>query len=194
VGLAVLLAACSPSTGATLETVPPPESSAVVAVPSEPSTTTAPPATREDLAEAAAAKTVTDYSALLDRVAIDPTVPLDDLHNVAVDPNFSSITSDFARYRSQGDHLSGSTTVVRAVPMSVSLANTPTARPPVFPVVTMRVCIDISANVTTDVNGTNLVPNKPSFLDEQITVVNISYPDSTGWRVSDLTSRAVSSC
>ncbi len=46
-----------------------------------------------------------------------------------------------------------------------------------------------------DQNGNSVtLPSRPTYFVESLTVVNISYPSATGWRVSQATNKGASTC
>jgi hypothetical protein len=188
---ATAVSACSSSPKTPPNSPPDSTSPATTAIRS----TSAPAPSPSDRAKTAAIKTVSDYFALLDRVATNPNVPLNDLHTVSIEPDFPIIASDYGRNRSLGYKQTGTTKVVRAVATRVTLTNSPSAQPPVYPIVTVTACIDVSSVVLKDSHGARVgIANRPNFYVEKMTLINPSYPDASSWRVSNLTNKAAPSC
>lgn len=146
-------------------------------------------------AEVEAVAAVAPYFQTIDELYADPTRPLGDIDSVAVVPEATSEASAIQAFRAQGYSRVGSSVVVSAVAGPVDLTNDPTATTPVFPSVMVTVCLDVSGVGAVDSSGAPVgAPDRPEFLISELTVVNIDYPDSASWRVSDAPNRQATSC
>ena len=170
-----------------------PSSSGVVATPSA---TPTPTASFEDLASQQALTVIPSYLAAVDKIATDPTVPLNTLYAVASSPEVLIDLRTHGVSRSLGYRQSGSTKVVSSRAMRVDLTSNPKAKPhPIFPTVTTLTCIDVSTVLVTDSRGTRVgVAHRANFFVEHVTISNLHYPSAKGWRVSSITNRGVPSC
>jgi hypothetical protein len=193
--LCVTAAACLALAGCKSSSPDPSKSSTTSTSSSPASTASTTHTSPSDEARAVALSFVTDYFATLDRVGSDPSVSLNTLHNVAVSPQFDVLATAYGKNRSLGHKQSGLTKVATSKATSVNLTNTPKAHPPVYPTVHIAACIDVSQVVVRDAKGAKVITaDRPNYFVEDLTVVNLSYPDRDGWRVSKLTNRGTSAC
>jgi len=161
-----------------------------------PSVTPTPTTSLQDLASQQALTVIPIYLATVDKIATDPTVPLNTLYAVAASPEVLIDLKTHGVSRSLGFRQSGSTKVVSSRAMSVDLTSHPGAQPhPTFPTVTTLTCVDVSTVLVSDSRGIRVgVAHRANYFIEHITVSNLHYPSATGWRVSIITNRAVPSC
>lgn len=160
---------------------------------SSPSPTTPSPA---EEAETLAVALVPDYLGTIDDLYLDPSLPLDGIHQVAVAPEATAQATAIGKFRSQGYRQTGRSQLVSASAGSVDLSNNPAASPsPVFPTVVVTACVDVGEVDAVDVSGASIVPSgRPRYLVQQLTVVNPDYPDTSSWRVSEAPNRQAESC
>ena len=142
-----------------------------------PSPTTPSPA--EEAQELAVAL-VPDYLETIDDLYLDPSLPLDGIHQVAVAPEATAQATAIGKFRSQGYRQTGRSQLVTASAVSVDLSNRPAASPsPVFPTVVVTACVDVSEVGAVDATGQSIVPpDRPRYLIQQLTAVNPHYPDT----------------
>ncbi len=167
-----------------------PTSSPVTATPS------ATPPSPTDLAKVQALAMVPVYLKTIDELYNDPKVPLNNLYKVSAQPDALVELKAIGVDRAHGYRQSGTVKLVRATVTGVDLTNMPKAKPhPIFPTVKITACIDVSGVGDTDVAGKSRVPaNRPRYQIEQLTVLNLSYPRATGWRVSNSPNKQANSC
>ena len=167
-----------------------PSSSPVTATP------TATPPTLIDLAKAEALAMVPVYLKTIDELYNDPKVPLNNLYTVSAQPDVLVELKAIGLSRSYGNRQSGTVKLVRATVTGVDLTNMPKATPnPTFPTVRVLACIDVSGVRGTGPTGKSLVPaNRPRYQIEQLTVINLSYPRATGWRVNNSPNKQANAC
>ncbi|WP_242472011.1 MULTISPECIES: hypothetical protein [unclassified Blastococcus] len=160
---------------------------------SSPSPTTPSPA---EEAETLAVALVPDYLGTIDDLYLDPSLPLDGIHQVAVAPEATAQATAIGKFRSQGYRQTGRSQLVSASAVSVDLSNNPAASPsPVFPTVVVTACVDVGEVDAVDDSGASIVPSgRPRYLVQQLTVVNPDYPDTSSWRVSEAPNRQAESC
>jgi len=178
---------------------------------SRPSRTAAPSSTTSSAPSASASSTATDpaeevraqavafvptYLQTIDDLYADPSRSLDDLYQVAVAPEATTEATAIGTFRAQGYRQAGQSQLVTTSATKVDLTNDPAATPsPVFPSVVVTACVDVSQVQATDSTGNSVVaPDRPKYLIEQLTVVNINYPDAASWRVSQAPNRQAQSC
>lgn len=147
-------------------------------------------------AEALAVALVPDYLGTIDDLYLDPSLPLDEIYQVAVAPEATAQATAIGRFRSQGYRQTGRSQLVTASAASVDLSNSPAASPsPVFPTVVVTACVDVGQVDAVDASGTSVIPpGRPRYLIEELTVVNPHYPDPSSWRVSEAPNRQAQSC
>ncbi|MBY3555569.1 hypothetical protein HGI15_19510 [Modestobacter lapidis] len=173
--------------------------------PSSPTSGTAPSQTPSPLpttpspaeeAQALAVALVPDYLGTIDDLYLDPSLPLDGVHQVAVAPEATAQATAIGKFRSQGYRQTGRSQLMSASAVSVDLSNNPAASPsPVFPTVVVTACVDVGEVDAVDDSGASIVPSgRPRYLVQQLTVVNPNYPDTSSWRVSEAPNRQAESC
>lgn len=167
-----------------------PSSSPVITTP------TATPPTPIDLAKAQALAMLPAYYKTLDRMYDDPTLPLNEIYKVAVQPNALEEIKAIGTNRARGNRSSGSAKLVRATVTGVDLYADPKAKPtPVFPSVNVVSCLDVSGVSGTDARGRSLVPiDRPPYLVEQLTIVNLGYPHKALWLVRMRRNKEATAC
>ena len=160
---------------------------------SRPSPTTPSPA---EEAETLAVALVPDYLGTIDDLYLDPSLPLDGIHQVAVAPEATAQATAIGKFRSQGYRQTGRSQLVTASAASTDLSNSPAASPsPVLPTVVVTACVDVGEVDAIDASGSSIVPSgRPRYLIQQLTVVNPNYPDTSSWRVSEAPNRQAQSC
>ena len=132
---------------------------------------------------------------MLDKLAASQTLSLNMLDSVAKGDNVTQEKTTLAEYRSNGWTEKGTTILAATKVASVNLTNKPASTPPVFPTVKVTTCIDVTDVKEVDKTGkTVTLPSRPNFFVETLTVVNVHYPSSAGWRVSAAPNKGVSSC
>lgn len=167
-----------------------PSSSPATATPS------ATPPSPTDLAKAQALAMLPSYYRTLDKLYTDPTLPLNGIYTVSVQPDALTELKAVGIDRSHGYRQSGTAKVVRATVASVDLTSDTKAKPhPIFPTVKITACLDVSGVGDTDAAGKSRVPaSRPRYQIEELTLLNLSYPQAAGWRVSDRRNRQATSC
>jgi len=147
-------------------------------------------------AKAQAVALLPTYLETIDDLYLDPSRSLDDLYGVSVAPEAPAEATAIGTFRAQGYRQAGRSQLVSATAGDVDLSNEPAATPsPVFPSVVVTACVDVSQVQATDSTGNSVVsPDRPRYLVEQLTVVNINYPDASSWRVSQAPNRQAQSC
>ncbi|WP_249933361.1 hypothetical protein [Blastococcus sp. CCUG 61487] len=147
-------------------------------------------------AQALAIALVPDYLETIDDLYLDPSLPLDGIHQVAVAPEATAQATAIGKFRSQGYRQTGRSQLVTASAASTDLSNSPAASPsPVLPTVVVTACVDVGEVDAIDASGSSIVPSgRPRYLIQQLTVVNPNYPDTSSWRVSEAPNRQAQSC
>ncbi len=175
----------APSTAPSSAASPSPSSSAAV--------TTASPA---EEAQSQAVALVPTYLRTIDDLYLDPSRPLDDIYEVAVDSEATAEATAIGMFRSQGYRQVGRSQLVTATPNSVDLTTDPAASPsPTLPTVVVTACVDVSQVQATDASGNSVIPaDRPRYLIAWLTVVNPQYPDASSWRVSEAPNRQAQTC
>ena len=160
-----------------------------------PSATPTPPSAAE-VAKAQALAMLPAYYKTLDRMYDDPTLPLNEIYKVAVQPNALEEIKAVGTNRARGNRSSGFAKLVRATVTGVNLYADPKAKPtPLFPSVNVASCIDVSGVTGTDDKGRSLVPkDRPPYLVEQLTIVNLGYPHKAFWRVRMRRNKEAAAC
>jgi hypothetical protein len=163
-----------------------------------PPTKSAPAATSSPAqrAQAQVLAFVPTYVRMIDDLYLDPSRPLDDIYQVAVAPEATIEATGIGKFRSLNYRRSGRSQLVAASATSVDLTNSASASPsPPLPTVVVNACVDVSKVHAVDSTGTSIVPlDRPNYLIEQLTVVNLHYPDNASWRVSRAPNRQAQSC
>jgi hypothetical protein len=134
---------------------------------------------------------VTRYEAALDDLYLNPNLPLDSFHAVAVTPDFSTETSAVAQFREKDYRQQGRISVVEATVVKSS----PTGDGIAPPRVQVEACTDVSQIRGTDVNGASIVaPDRKPFLVALMTFVPMDDSGSRVWKVSEVTNKEAASC
>ena len=165
--------------------------SSSAAIPVSPSATDA-----NSIAARQATAFVPTYLAGLDKLYSDPTDSINDIYLVAVQPEATNEALGIAKYRASNYRQSGSQHLITVSGPSVHMSglggNSGNAS---YPTVQLTACVDVSAVTVTDAQGERVGnPDKPTYLIESLTIVNINYPAAAGWRVSDAPNRPASAC
>ncbi|WP_092195916.1 hypothetical protein [Blastococcus tunisiensis] len=189
--LALTASGCSPSSDPGSSSSPTSGTSTSEAPSPSPTTPS-----RAEEAQALAVALVPDYLGTIDDLYLDPSLPLDGIHQVAVAPEATAQATAIGKFRSQGYRQTGRSQLVAASAVSVDLSNSPAASPsPAFPTVVVTACVDVSQVGAVDATGQSIVPpDRPRYLIQQLTVVNPDYPDTSSWRVSEAPNRQAESC
>ncbi|WP_299960148.1 hypothetical protein [uncultured Modestobacter sp.] len=139
---------------------------------------------------------VPSYLRAIDDLYLDPSRALDELYEVTVAPEAAAQATAIAQFRSQGSRQTGRAQLVTAAAGEVDLTSEPGATPsPVLPTVVVTACVDVSQVQAVDSAGTSIVaPSRPDYLIEQLTIVNINYPDPASWRVSEAPNTQAQTC
>jgi len=179
--LPFLLAACSGSDA-------PAESAESSSSTSVARSTTADP---EQLAVEEATALVTAYWRTVDQLYSDPTLPIDTVYEVAVDPEAASEAAAIQTFRASGYTQTGQSRVVSVTPGAVDIA----AAAGDLLSVQITACIDVTQVGATSSDGAALTPAQRSpFLVSELTIVNTAYPDSSSWRVSSAPNTQAQAC
>jgi hypothetical protein len=175
----------APSTAPSSAASPSPSSSAAV--------TTASPA---EEAQSQAVALVPTYLRTIDDLYLDPSRPLDDIYEVAVDSEATAQATAIGMFRSQGYRQIGRAQLVTATADGVELEGDPAASPaPTLPSVLVTTCVDVSQVQAVDEAGNPVVPTGgPTHLIARLVVVNLQYPDASSWRVSEASNTQAQSC
>lgn len=153
------------------------------------------PASPTDLARAQALSSVQSYYATIDKLASSSTLSLNELDSVATGANVTQEKTALLGYRSNGWVEKGKTVVAATRVTGVDLTNGTSQTPPVFPTVHVVACIDVTTVREVDKAGkTVTLRGRPNFFIETLTIINVNYPSSTGWRVSEAPNKGATSC
>ena len=189
--VALMVSGCSSSSD------PAPSSSPTSGTSTSQTSSTSPttPSPTEE-AQALAVALVPDYLGTIDDLYLDPSLPLDEIYQVAVAPEATAQATAIGKFRSLGYRQTGRSQLVTASAVSVDLSSSPAASPsPVFPTVVVTACVDVGQVDAVDASGTSVVPSgRPRYLIHQLTVVNPNYPDTSSWQVSEAPNRQAQSC
>jgi hypothetical protein len=193
-GVLILGTACSSSSkGATSSASATPSQTS--SGPIQGSSSSQAPPSAEQLARSQALDLAREYYATIDTLASSSTLSLNGLDSVASGANVTQEKSALAEYRTSGWVQRGTTVLSRATVVSVDLTNEPSNSPEVLPTVHLTTCIDVSKVREVDVTGKSVtLPTRANFFIETLTAVNIPYPSSTGWRISEVPNKAAKSC
>ena len=173
----------------------PPKSVETSTAPTQHSSSTQVPPTALQVAKSQALSLVPKYYGVLDELASSSTLSLNGLDLVASGADAIQEKSALAEYRTNGWTQRGATVVARATVSGADLTNEPSKNPQVLPTVRLTTCIDVSKVREIDKSGkTVTLSTRANFFIETLTVVNIAYPSSTGWRVSEAPNKAAKSC
>jgi hypothetical protein len=193
----IALTACSSSGGKPSKTTPPTSTSTSSTPPtSTPPTTSSTPADPSQRAVAEATAFVPIYEAELDTLYSNPTVSINDIYLVAVQPEATDDALGIAKYRQSNYRQAGSQKLVKVSGVSVHMSGlggpSATAK---YPTVQLTACVDVSGVKVTDAKGHPVGnPKNPPYLIESLTIVNIKYPSASGWRVSKAPNKQAQSC
>jgi hypothetical protein len=132
----------------------------------------------------------------LDKLYSDPTVSINDIYKVAVQPESTDDALGIAKYRSSNYRQTGSQKLAKVSGTVVHLSglggSSGNAK---YPTVQLTACVDVSGIRVTDAHGKPVGnPSNPKYLIESLTIVNIKYPSTTGWRVSNAPNKQANSC
>jgi len=201
VSLALAVAVLSAATGCTGSKGDTGKTSSVATTASPPSSTppsssSSPPPTPSEIAKNQVVKFLPTYYATLDRLYSNPRAPITDIYQVAVQPESTNEALAIAKFRAAGDRQSGTQHLVKVSDVVVNLAgaggSSATAR---YPVVKLTACVDVNGVSVTDAAGKPVgSANRPRYLVENLTVVNIKYPQASGWRVSNAPNKQAYTC
>lgn len=163
-----------------------------------PATATA-TATKPDAAHAAGSQVVALvplYLQVIDDLYLNPSRSLDDIYQVAIAPDAVTEATAIGKFRAKGYRQTGRSRVVTATAESVDLGSGSAASPSsALPTVVVTACIDVGQVDAVDTEGKSIVPpGRPRYLVEQLTVVNLHFPDASTWRVSNATNKQAQSC
>ena len=150
----------------------------------------------EDPARTEVLRTVSAYEEMLNDLYLDPARPLDDLHAVAVAPEFAVAASEIGQFRRQGYRQIGRARLASASVTDVDAGGSSTPSSSAAQS-TMHVtaCIDVSQVDAVDSTGKSVVPpDRPRYLIERLTVVKIEQSSDASWRVSEAPNRQAQSC
>jgi hypothetical protein len=164
-----------------------------------PSPSLSAPITTADLAEDAQSQAVAlipTYLRTIDDLHLDPSRPLDDIYEVAVDSEATTEATAIGTFRTQQYRQVGRMQLVTASADEFDLDSDPVATPsPALPTVVITACVDVSQVQAVDASGDPVVPaSRPRYLVSRLTVINPRYPDASTWRVSEADNRQAQSC
>lgn len=120
-----------------------------------------------------------------DEISSNLTNPLDGYDAVATGPALVDVKYKTGQQREQTIYYTGATEIVSMEPIEISLAYEPNAKPPKIPVVSLRVCIDLS-NSTIHQESSGKVENfQKTRQSALVDVVNEPglLADKGSWRV-----------
>lgn len=185
--LAATLGACT--SGSSDDPTPTPPTS------SSPSTSSSPTQSPADTASDAALATWKAYMEAQNAASKDATVSLAELAKYATAPALTQAQQSVQGIRDKGYVSAGDVRVDSARTSQFSTVSDPSTTPPTYPSIHVTGCYD-SVDVTlVDATGKSVqIPNRQTYFNYDATVVNANYPDTSGWRVTELTAKAVASC
>jgi len=181
--LAGVLASCTSGGAAPVATTSAPSS------PSPTPTPTPTPATPEQQAAADAEPVLRAYFKTITACLADPpNTPATCFDEVTTATERNDNRNALTSAQLMGTKAVGSIEVVSVEVESVDLTNDVAASPPRVPIVTFRVCRDISGFDMVDQEGQSAMsPDRVLRAIEHVHVANYAYPDATQWRVAYLT-------
>ncbi|MDP9149348.1 MAG: hypothetical protein M3O36_05315, partial [Myxococcota bacterium] len=148
-----------------------------------------------DVAIAQASAAVPRYLAMLDMLYSDSKITINDIYGVAVAPESTTEALAIARFRSAGDRQTGQLKLVNISSPTADLSPGGATSKPKYPAVTLTACVDVAGTAAAGGDGKSVAqPGRPPYLIEHLTLVNISYPSSTAWRVSNAPNKQATSC
>ncbi|WP_377454623.1 hypothetical protein [Rhodococcoides fascians] len=152
----------------------------------------------EQQATDSATAKIAEFYASLGAVEADPAKPVQELDRVAGGPVLPKVSDDISLRRSQGITSTGAITVVNSTVTDLSAPKDADGNPIPSPdgaFVKTVTCTDISGWLTTFSDGSSTMdPNRGQFENAQITIRNAAWPDSSGWRVTSLTTVKADTC
>lgn len=191
----LVLTACSPGAGRGGTAAPQSSVSSTAGGPRATTGAWAPVTAPEEVATEQALAVVPAYFAAVDRVAIDPTVPLETLRAVATSPQVDIDAKTYGKNRALGYRQTGTKRVVAARAVQADFPSGSDSAQTADPAVTIDACTDVSTVYVIDAHGKRVgAENRPNFYAERMTIRNPRYPAADGWRVSDITNHGVASC
>lgn len=144
-----------------------------------------PAATPEEQAIEGAQAAVRRYYAVLNTLSSDPTVDVDRVKEVTIGARMGEAFDEVNLQRSKGRRQVGTTEVVDMPAEVVSLEFAPAQQPPRIPVVLVAACYDVTNVDVVDSAGQSVVTaQRKDRALERLRLVNYSWPDAAGWRVS----------
>jgi hypothetical protein len=168
---------------------------------SDPSSTTSSsvspsPASPSDVAARQATVFVPTYLAELDKLYNDPTININDIYQVAVAPESTVEAQALGIFRGASDRGGGASRLVMTSNVTAHLSGVGgTSSTANYPAVELTACVDVTGVTAIDATGKSLVPaGRPKYLVERLTIVNIKYPDTASWRVSDAPNSQAATC
>jgi hypothetical protein len=113
-----------------------------------------------------------------------------------VQPESTTEATAIAQFRAANDRQAGVSQLVKTFGESVNMGGLGgTSGTATYPTVQLTACVDVSGVSVTEATGKSLgSPGSPKYLLEGLTIVNIKYPDATGWRVSAAPNKQASTC
>jgi hypothetical protein len=189
--LAMAASGCGGS-GVKTQTGPPPSTSP----PSSATPTSSPhdPTGRESAATAATAQ-ARRYESVLDELSIHTHASLNQLNDVATEPNLAQEVGALNRFREVHDRQAGLSKITGLRIDRVRLPAVGTHSRHDIATAHVSLCLDVTHVRAYGPSGHSIVPKsrKPYFLTS-LTLVNRNYPSPSGWLVSDRTDREVDQC
>jgi hypothetical protein len=135
------------------------------------------------------------YYQELDTLYLDPMKPLNDIYSVATADEARTEIVAIGRFRSHNYRQTGKSVLAHVSVDKVDLTNSPKSNPAKYPTVTLTACVDVSGVRAVDSKAQSIVPaNRKKYLISTLTVVNLKYPDSSSWRVSEAPNRQGDTC
>jgi hypothetical protein len=193
--------ACSSSGGSTIHSSSPAPTTSAASSPNTPPTSSTPPTSPTstspaDSAEQQATAFVPMYLAELDRLYNDPTININDIYQVAVEPESTVEAQALGIFRGASDRGGGASRLVMTSNVTAHLSGVGgTSSTANYPAVELTACVDVTGVTAIDATGKSLVPaGRPKYLVERLTIVNIKYPDTASWRVSDAPNSQAATC
>jgi hypothetical protein len=176
----MFIAGCSSSGGAKPSDTPTTHASSSDLV-----STPAPDPSKAAIVDAVAM--IPTYLATLDKLYNDASVPLNEIYNVAIQPESTVEAVAIGRFRAAGYRGVGRTKLASTYAATAYLSGLggagSTAK---MPTVKVTACVDVSGSGARDAKG-SAVGNlkKPKFLVEKLTIRKVNFSGTSGWRISD---------
>ncbi|MHB1009869.1 MAG: hypothetical protein ACYC1E_11670 [Propionibacteriaceae bacterium] len=125
------------------------------------------------------------YWATLPRCLGDPlNTPSNCFDSVAISTELQDLQNALGAAQQVQSKASGQVRIISMELVAVDLTNHVTETPPTVPLVTYRVCLDVSQFLIVDKAGKSLIPaTRPPRSRSDMTVVNYEFPDASQWRV-----------